>query len=137
VVLSTGGAKTGTQFWHADGLERTPPNTALCCFLPLIDLTEETGYTSFWPGTHNSGQSALLSSTRFPAALPPASTHAGVGRAGEPLLYDYKVIHRGEPNAMPAGAIRPIVYLVYGRADWTETNFVEGRLEDWLAAHLS
>jgi hypothetical protein len=43
VVLSTGGGATGTQQWHADGPEAKPRGTALCCFLPLVDLDERTG----------------------------------------------------------------------------------------------
>ena len=43
VVLSTGGGATGTQQWHADGPEAKPGGTALCCFLPLVDLDERTG----------------------------------------------------------------------------------------------
>lgn len=56
------------QDWHSDGghLDRdggwgsgepgddlTPsPPYAVCVFVPLVDLTPETGYTSFWPRSH-------------------------------------------------------------------------------------
>ena len=68
VVYSKSGAPD--QGWHADGDHQKgaedikwvvdgwkthlTPAYALCVFIPLIDLDDETGYTQFWPGSHQS-----------------------------------------------------------------------------------
>lgn len=66
VVYSRPGANN--QDWHADGghingaldagweengwKTRLANAYAVCLFIPLIDLTDETGFTQFWPESH-------------------------------------------------------------------------------------
>ena len=132
VVVSTGGGGTGTQQWHADGPSCNEAGTAVCAFLPLCDLDERTGYTTFWGGTQEMKQEELLKG-EIAERLGKASFYKGVGKKGDALLYDYKVVHRGEKNAMAEGEIRPILYLVYGTEDFEETNFSEASVDYWLA----
>jgi ectoine hydroxylase-related dioxygenase (phytanoyl-CoA dioxygenase family) len=129
VVVSTGGNCTSTQQWHADGPAALEPYHAVCCFIPLIDLDETTGFTTFWSGTHLDRQEFLLEHG-LPTKLPGSAFTKGIAEAGSVLMYDYKVVHRGEANHMPAGAIRPIMYLVYGQEDFSETNFATKSLYD-------
>ena len=122
VVVSTGGSATKTQFWHADGHEDLSPNQAVCFFIPLCDLNETTGYTSFWPGSHLYPQSDLLAHD-LPAKLPPGSMFKGAVNFGDSLIYDYRTIHRGEANHMSYGGLRSIMYIVYAVKDFSEPNF--------------
>lgn len=128
-VLSMPG--TGLQYWHSDGVHSgetadcdsdvAAPCHALCVFLPLIDLTEHTGYTEFWAGSHKYGK---LLSKKGEQALP-GGTH-GIMSKGDCLIYDYRTIHRGVANTS-AGA-RPVVYFLYTRQgyNWVEDqNFTE------------
>jgi Asp-tRNA(Asn)/Glu-tRNA(Gln) amidotransferase C subunit len=131
VVTSTGGNLTKQQHWHADGPEQMTPNTAVCCFLPLLELTVTTGYTSFWSGTHKWKQQALLA-YNIPTKMPPESFYRGMASFGDVLLYDYKVIHRGEANRMKEGEIRPIMYIVYSKPGFKETNFTKNSIHDIL-----
>ena len=41
--------------WNIDGWKNHLSDAyALCVFIPLIDLNDETGYTQFWPSSHQS-----------------------------------------------------------------------------------
>ena len=131
VVTSTGGNVTKQQHWHADGPEQMGPQTAVCCFLPLLDLSETTGYTTFWSGTQKGKQQPLLA-CNIPTKMPPESFHRGILSFGDVLLYDYKVIHRGEANRMKEGEIRPIMYIVYSKPGFEETNFTNNSIHDIL-----
>ncbi|KAK7254394.1 phytanoyl-CoA dioxygenase [Aureococcus anophagefferens] len=122
--------------WHADGQhplaadawpEAWPerPN-ALCAFLPLVDLDDATGYTTFWPGSHRVPQRESLAHD-LPTATPWA-TVPGKLAAGDALLYDYSVVHRGEANATEH-TLRGIVYLIYANEAFVDSgNFVEATL---------
>ena len=135
VVFSTPGTKT--QYWHADGSHTRPPATfdtpegggappdAVCVFLPLIDLTAETGFTTFWPGTQHFPQEDLLAHS-----LPrPWGCVEGAVTAGSAILYDFRTVHRGEPNRTDSH--RPICYFVYARPGFDEvSNFAQASLFD-------
>ena len=135
VVFSLPGAPA--QPWHADGQhplaadgawpEAWPerPN-ALCAFLPLVDLDDATGYTTFWPGSHRVPQRESLAHD-LPTATPWA-TVPGKLAAGDALLYDYSVVHRGEANATEH-TLRGIVYLIYANEGFVDSgNFAEATL---------
>ena len=134
VVFSLPGAPQ--QPWHADSshplaggawADAWPavPN-ALCAFLPLVDLDELTGYTTFWPGSHRGHQDLQLAHD-LPEATPWA-TVPGALDAGDALLYDYGVIHRGEANRSQR-TLRAIVYLIYANDGWVDAgNFVTADL---------
>jgi hypothetical protein len=135
VVTSTGGNLTKQQHWHADGPEQMASQTAVCCFLPLVldhqPLSNTTGYTTFWSGTHNDKQQPLLA-YNVPTKMPPESFYRGMLSFGDVLLYDYKVIHRGEANRMKEGELRPIMYIVYSKPGFEETNFTNNSIHDIL-----
>jgi ectoine hydroxylase-related dioxygenase (phytanoyl-CoA dioxygenase family) len=117
-VVSLPGA--GEQYWHSDGahaaavdvdsgsaIDMDPP-AALCVFVPLVDLTDETGCTEFWSGSHRYRR---LLQKRGEQALPGGTL--GRVRRGEAVAYDYRVVHRGTANR--SGAARPIAYYLYAR----------------------
>eukprot|EP00638_Chattonella_subsalsa_P016942 CAMPEP_0117822034 /NCGR_PEP_ID=MMETSP0949-20121206/3431_1 /TAXON_ID=44440 /ORGANISM="Chattonella subsalsa, Strain CCMP2191" /LENGTH=372 /DNA_ID=CAMNT_0005661319 /DNA_START=83 /DNA_END=1201 /DNA_ORIENTATION=- len=132
VVFSTPG--TNQQYWHADGPEDLEPYQAICCFIPLVDLNEDTGYTTFWAGTHELKQRHLLDNPKLSAHLnQKGGMVKGFASQGDVLIYDYKVIHRGEPNF--SDSLRPILYLVYSRQGFQEKNFSSAHLDDILVDH--
>ena len=139
VVYSRPGAPP--QEWHADGPHvgrcagwdsgdgggEAPPY-ALCVFVPLCDLSREVGFTQFWPGTHRHAQ--LLG---FGGACEVLGAHCdGLLRAGDALVYDYRLMHRGMPNRSapgPAGRQRAILQFFYHDASYTERrNYGEAAL---------
>ena len=132
VVVSTGGEKTKSQFWHADGNESLDPKQAVCFFIPLCDLDDRTGYTSFWPGSHQFKQSLLLEH-HLPDVMPKGSMVKGDVNFGDGLIYDYKLIHRGEANHMDSGEMRPILYIVYAVDDFVEPNFSSKSIYDAIS----
>ncbi|KAJ3178161.1 hypothetical protein HDU87_003713 [Geranomyces variabilis] len=113
VVYSRPGADT--QSWHADGVPASPPY-AVCVFLPLVDLTHETGYTQFWPGTQASR--GLLGFG--PAAEVCGATFDGMVSSGSAVVYDYGTLHRGLGNN--SGEIRPVLQVVYHVPEWKDTK---------------
>jgi len=128
-VLSLPG--TGTQYWHSDGVHlgvsasfqiptsSAAPCHALCVFLPLIDLTEQTGYTEFWAGSQ---VFAKLLQKQGELSLPGGTR--GIITRGKVMLYDFRVIHRGMPNTSMES--RPICYFLYAREGFEnveEQNF--------------
>mmetsp|Transcript_90621 Transcript_90621/g.189513 ORF Transcript_90621/g.189513 Transcript_90621/m.189513 type:complete len:495 (+) Transcript_90621:57-1541(+) len=85
------------QIWHRDN--RHPGLTIL---LPLTDIDDEVGPTQLIPGTHRlvtSGRGASLLATFssfFSAGGAVAAAPAG---AGDALLYDSRLLHRGMANS--------------------------------------
>lgn len=87
-------------------LANTPPY-AITVATPLVPITELTGNTRFWPGTH-------LTSTKHD------DPNLGTGvdftcDLGDCILFDYRIIHAGIANK--SDQIRPLLYNVYSR-DW-------------------
>jgi hypothetical protein len=129
VVYSKPGAST--QGWHADGdHERNRPDAgwdpngwrtalaapyAICLFLPLIDLTDETGYTQFWPGSHRSRHWAGFGPVAELANL----TYNGLVQKGDAIFYDYRLWHRGMPNRT-ADTVRPVLQVIFKRSWYIE-----------------
>ncbi|TPX64759.1 hypothetical protein SpCBS45565_g05668 [Spizellomyces sp. 'palustris'] len=114
VVYSLPGADT--QSWHADGPPSRPPSRpyAVCVFLPLIDLTCETGFTQFWPGSHT--DAGLLGFG--PAAEVCGATVDGMVSKGDAVIYDYGLLHRGMGNT--SNMRRPVVQMVYHVPGWQD-----------------
>ncbi|KAI8591389.1 hypothetical protein BDZ88DRAFT_505451 [Geranomyces variabilis] len=113
VVYSRPGADT--QSWHADGVPASPPYAA-CVFVPLVDLTHETGFTQFWPGTQ--GSRGLLGFG--PAAEVCGATFDGIMSSGSVVVYDYGTLHRGLGNS--SQEIRPVLQVVYHIPEWKDTK---------------
>ena len=106
VIFARGGADD--QDWHSDGAHLGSPVAgwnglghampyAICVFLPLLDLTPDTGCTQFWPATHKYDQ--LLGFG--PAGPVLHCTVDGLVPAGHAVIYDYRLMHRGLRNNTP------------------------------------
>ena len=67
---------------------------AICLFVPLIDLDHTVGFTQFWPGSHNYKDLVGFG----PFAEVAKATWDGIVSAGEVIVYDYRLLHRGMPN---------------------------------------
>jgi hypothetical protein len=122
-VLSLPGALE--QYWHSDGEHRrsskgeqgpemgpggarNDPPTVLCVFVPLVQLTEETGCTEFWSGSHRYDR---LLAKKGEHALPGGTM--GLVERGDAVAYDYRIVHRGTANR--SDRARPIAYYLYAR----------------------
>ena len=108
----------GMQYWHSDGIHQgmsadfgsseAAPTHALCVFVPLINLSESTGYTEFWAGSHSYDK---LLQQKGEQSLPGGTL--GLMNQGDVLLYDYRTIHRGTSNSSQSA--RPVCYFLYTR----------------------
>ena len=126
VVYSRPGAPD--QDWHCDGrhLAGAPragfdghgaaPPYALCVFVPLIDLTRETGCTRFWVGSHVAD--GLIGFGGAAGVL--RGEVDAIVSAGACVAYDYRTMHRGLGNV--SGAVRPVVQFLYARSTYRETK---------------
>lgn len=123
LIYSKPGAKN--QVWHCDGghLEQEAdwdghghaPPYALCVFLPLIDLNPRVGFTQFFLGSHKTSQLVGFG----PAAEWLAADFDGILEAGESVVYDYRLMHRGMANQEK---LRPIIQLLYTKHFYIETK---------------
>ena len=102
------------------------PPYAVCVFVPLIDLSPEVGFTRFWPGTH-----AYAGLRGFGGAAEGLGLAVDcMGRAGDCVLYDYRLLHRGMPNRSEATE-RPLLQFFYHQPAYRETkNYGHERLFD-------
>ncbi|VEU35369.1 unnamed protein product [Pseudo-nitzschia multistriata] len=71
---------------------------ALCWFVPLVDLDHTVGFTQFWPGSHR--HRALVGFGPFAEVA--GATWDRIVPAGDPVCYDYRLLHRGMPNKSDA-----------------------------------
>jgi ectoine hydroxylase-related dioxygenase (phytanoyl-CoA dioxygenase family) len=122
VVYSRAGAPH--QAWHCDGAHQShdlgwptearklPAPYAVCVFVPLIDLTEETGFTQFWPGSHRHAKLVGFG----PIAALFGTAYDGMNAAGSACVYDYRLMHRGMPNVTESTQ-RPLLQFLY-HVDW-------------------
>jgi ectoine hydroxylase-related dioxygenase (phytanoyl-CoA dioxygenase family) len=130
VVYSKPGAPS--QGWHADGDHQQGENDAgldadgwktclsetyaLCLFIPLIDLDDDTGYTQFWPCSHRNR--GLAGFGRFAEIA--EATFNGKCKAGSAIWYDYRLMHRGIKN--DSTLLRPVLQLLFKRNWYRETR---------------
>jgi len=125
VVYSYPGAKN--QEWHADGrhLDREcdvdgvgeSPPYALCVFMPLIDLNHEVGFTQFFCKSHKT--SKLIGFGEASHEL--NASFDGVLNAGQAVMYDYRLLHRGMANNS-LDTIRPVLQFLYTTPAYRETK---------------
>lgn len=129
VVYSRPGACA--QGWHADGKHQQGTKDAgwerlgwknqlarpyaICLFLPLINLNDEVGFTQFWPGSHRHRDLVGFGKVAEIAQ----ATLDGKCNAGDGILYDYRLLHRGMPNK--SSQIRPVVQVVFKKKWYIET----------------
>lgn len=86
-------------------IEKAPPY-AVTLAVPLIALTEQTGGTRFWLGTH-------FDPVPVEELKPESGVDANV-ELGTAIIFDYRVAHGGVANR--SREIRPLLYNVYSRA---------------------
>lgn len=118
-------------FQEAGGLNAFLPPFALHVVIPLVDLTEDTGTTALWEGSHRSKSTAEESKyskaqiDRLEGAAMPYPS------MGDCYFMDFRLRHRGTANR--SNIARPILYLVYSRG-WfdDERNYREGLQEPLL-----
>ncbi|GKY97990.1 hypothetical protein MPSEU_000757100 [Mayamaea pseudoterrestris] len=96
------------QPYHQDGLhlnqQYQKPCHAINVFVPLIDMTMQHGPTEFCLGSHILGKEDLRREFCVTPVVP----------AGTPVIFDYRLGHRGLGNT--ANTCRPIVYCTYACA---------------------
>ena len=113
-ILSLPGS--ASQQWHSDGdhlaSECQLPPHCLNVFVPLVDMaTVAVGPTEFTPGTHLQWGRRHLGNVALTAA------------AGDAILFDYRLRHRGLPNKT-SDVVRPLVYITYAKPFFKdEANF--------------
>ena len=107
------------QRFHTDGMLPGTFNV----LLPLVDVGMLGTGTEFWKGSHRdprvpelqrSGQLAVADAALLPVGnkdSPGAIVKPQGLAAGDVLIYDYRVVHRGPANPGPAD--RPIFYSVW------------------------
>ena len=127
----------GMQYWHSDGVHKGQSadfdshdaalTHALCVFVPLINLTEETGCTEFWAGSH---KYAMLLQKGGEQSLPGGTL--GLMNKGDALLYDYRTIHRGTANSSQSA--RPVCYFLYARDGYEDVEDQNFRTDSVLDA---
>ena len=113
------------QEWHCDGAHRGDQETydeqtgalvkahaepyAVCVFMTLVDLDDTVGYTEFWPTSHKNA--GLLGFG--PAALSLGGVQSNQNaKAGDWVMYDYRLMHRGIGNKSK-DVRRPILQFLY------------------------
>ncbi len=116
-VIALGGAPD--QHFHPDGTARGLFNA----FVPLVDTSRANGPTELRLGTHVAEGAGTFGGDR---ALDAAVCVAPELRAGEVLLFDYRVLHRGCANL--TSELRPVLYACYStRVGVSDShNFPEG-----------
>jgi len=116
------------QHFHPDGTAAGLVNV----FSPLIPVTFENGPTELRPGSHVWRETALGVEPRWDArrTLPVAPALG----AGEILLFDYRVYHRGLANR--SANPRPVGYLIFATRDGLRDlhNFPSDSLADAAGA---
>lgn len=130
VITSLPGAPA--QRFHSDGQE----DSCFNCFVPLVDVGAQGTGTEFWPASHRDSSAAAEAKALLEEdPLVELPSHREVSQpylsAGELLLYDYRVIHRGPANPSD-GAARPVFYSAWasthGRGDGY--NFPQRSLDE-------
>lgn len=102
--------------WQADGWRKKLANPyAVCLFIPLIDLDDETGFTQFWPGSHRNKELYGFG----PVAQLAEATFDGKCSAGDAVFYDYRLFHRGMANRS-RDTIRPVIQIIFKKKWYVE-----------------
>mmetsp|Transcript_24192 Transcript_24192/g.34665 ORF Transcript_24192/g.34665 Transcript_24192/m.34665 type:complete len:332 (-) Transcript_24192:166-1161(-) len=106
------------QSWHADGghltLGRHLPCHCLNVFLPLVDITEELGPTELRPGSHYLTRNLAPMMLAAKARKELRSPCLPLLSAGDALIFDYRILHRGKEN-MSTTTNRPILVITLAK----------------------
>ena len=95
------------------------PPYAVTLVVPLVEVTQQTGPTAIWTGSHRGPDrlqhlQQLMDSPDYSDAQKPTT------QLGDAYMMDYRVIHGGLAN--DSDVVRPILYLVYSRP-WFRDGF--------------
>ena len=120
LLISMPGA--GGQQWHVDGGHLSParhlPAHAVNVFVALTDITLDMGPTELRPASHfltrRMAKMMLLAKVKKRLHVPVTPTM----RAGDAVVFDYRVLHRGTPNTSERP--RAMLELVYWREGWSD-----------------
>lgn len=127
-------AQDGTALFpdaSPDLMDKLPPY-ALNVFVPLLDITEDLGPTELWLASHctdDARQTFLKeqSGLAYEKLMEKKNIIGPLLKAGDALIYDYRICHRGTSNL--SKAVRPMLYLMYARPWFKEhLNFGTERL---------
>ena len=102
------------QHFHPDGTARGLVN----CFVPLLDVSAENGSTELRPGSHCWEDSPWGPVQRWDERT--TQPVAPALHAGELLLFDFRVLHRGRANH--SGAPRQVGYVLFARRGVHDTH---------------
>jgi len=112
-------------FEEAGGLNSFLPPFALHVVIPLVDLTEETGTTALWEGSHRQRSQTSDAQLNEEQLLRAEGAVLPWPKMGDCYFMDFRLRHGGTANhsAVP----RPILYLVYSRRWFQDRKNYESR----------
>jgi len=126
------------QKWHADGGHlfghvQLPPH-CINVFIPLIDLTSDHGPTEVQVGSHHLNGDHTVEQTNLEL----------IAKAGDAILFDYRLQHRGKGCSSVLKTDRPILYLAYAKSWFRDTantrsgrSIFEGTRPTWASRILT
>jgi len=104
------------QEWHSDGAEEGLYNV----FVPLVPLTPRNGPTELRPGSH------LWGGNTWGHVAPRLAPLLG---AGDVLIFDYRLRHRGLANN--SSRQRAVAYVTYACGEAADRNFPSATTLAW------
>ena len=119
-------------FGDAAARDDLPPY-AITMVIPLVDITQASGTTAIWEGSHkldfrhdNGGhdENRIEMLTRLMESPDYSGAATPLPKQGDVYLMDYRVIHGGLANRSDID--RPILYVVYSRP-WFRDGFNFGK----------
>ena len=131
IVNATPGSSD--QGWHADGghidLQAHKECHCFNAFVPLVDVDVSLGPTEMRPGSHyltrNLAPMMLAAKARGKLRKPVMP----LLRAGDALLFDYRILHRGRANT--SGMNRPILVMTFAKRTFKDRlNFPAKSIND-------
>uniref|UniRef100_A0A7S0B054 Fe2OG dioxygenase domain-containing protein n=1 Tax=Minutocellus polymorphus TaxID=265543 RepID=A0A7S0B054_9STRA len=131
IVYATPGSSD--QGWHADGghinLQAHEGCHCFNVFVPLVDVNRSLGPTELRPGsqylTRNLAPMMLAAKARGKLRKPAMP----LLRAGDCLLFDYRVLHRGRANVSEVD--RPILVMTFAKRTFKDRlNFPSKSIDD-------
>ena len=131
IVNATPGS--ADQGWHADGghlnLQAHEECHCFNVFVPLVDVDVALGPTELRPGSHyltrNLAPMMLAAKARGKLRKPVMP----LLRAGDALLFDYRILHRGRANISDVD--RPILVMTFAKRTFKDRlNFPSKSIDD-------
>jgi len=121
----------GNQIWHRDenndaGLAERWSPFGVSAYVPLVDITSSNGLTEFLPDSQLDflPQGVLMALSETLGMWPPRAPWSTEGlKAGDVVLFDVRLVHRGMLNSSAADGhgpygVRPVMQLNFGVDAW-------------------